>query len=108
MSKHLDFFWHTLLCTIPCAAELSVLIGVPVLGCLWPNSSSVVRMGTPSLALIKMPPYSASAAEDRTIFMILQKDIYWSIEGRITVLWDFGGLRREVEETADAAAGIAN
>ena len=73
MSKHLDFFWRTLLCTIPCAVELSVLRGFPVLGCLWPNYWSVVRMGTPSLALMKITPYSASAAEDRTIFMILQR-----------------------------------
>ena len=36
VSKHLDFFWRTLLCTITCAVELSVLRGVPVLCCLWP------------------------------------------------------------------------
>ena len=30
-------------------------------------------MGTPSLALMKIPPYSASAAEDRTIFIIMQR-----------------------------------
>ena len=37
------------------------------------DSWSVVRMGKPSLELMKIPLYSASAAEDRTIFMILQR-----------------------------------
>ena len=66
---------------ILCAVELSVLIGVSVFGCLWPNYWSVVRMGTPSLALMKIPPYSASSAEDRTIFMILQRTYIGPLRG---------------------------
>ena len=73
VSKQRDFFWRTSFCTIPCAVDLSVLRGVPVLGCLWPGSCSVVRIGTPSLVLMKSPLYSASAADDRTIFMILHR-----------------------------------
>ena len=65
-------------------------------------------MGTPSLALIKVPPYSASAAEDRTIFMILQRTYIGPLRGGSLFFWDFGGVRREAEETVDTAAGIAN
>ena len=68
--KKRDLFWSTLLCTILCAVELSVLRGVPVFGLLCPSSCSVVQIGTPSLALINIPPYSASASDDRTIFII--------------------------------------
>ena len=59
-------------------------------------------MGTPSLALMKILPYSASAAEDRTIFMILQTTYIGPLRG--------GSLFFGVLEgcDADAAAGIAN
>ena len=87
-----DFFWHTLLCTIPCVVELSVLRGVPVFGCLWPSSCSVVRIGTPSLALMNIPPYSASAADDRTVFIILHRTKISPFRGRIMVFWCLGGV----------------
>ena len=73
MSKQHDFFWRTLLCTIPCAVDLSILTGVPVFGCLWPSSCSVVRIGKPSFALMEILPYPASAADDKNIFMILHR-----------------------------------
>ena len=54
---------------IPWAVLLSVRIGVGSWGC--PSSSSVLRSGTASLALMKSPPSSASAAEDMTRRIIL-------------------------------------
>ena len=42
-------------------------------GCFWTSSCSVLRTGTPSLALMNISPYSASAEDDRTIFIILQR-----------------------------------
>ena len=54
----------------PCAVELSVCIGV--FGCGWPNSTSVVRIGTANFALMKSAPNSASAAELITALMICE------------------------------------
>ena len=68
--KTMRFFWSALLCTITCAVELSVLRGVPVSGFLCPSYCSVVQIGTSSLAMMNIPPYVASAADNRTIFMI--------------------------------------
>jgi hypothetical protein len=53
----------------PVAVVLSVSIGVGV--CLFPNSSNVVLRTTPSLALIKTSPISASDAEDMTCLRTL-------------------------------------
>ena len=54
---------------IPLAVELSVAMGVGSV-CLWPSSSRVVRMFSPSLELMNSPPNSASAADDMTFFKI--------------------------------------
>eukprot|EP00978_Attheya_sp_CCMP212_P017465 scaffold46546_cov49-Attheya_sp.AAC.1 len=45
-----------------CGAVLSVRIGVPSLGCGWPNSINVDLSGTDSCALRYRPAHSASAA----------------------------------------------
>ena len=52
----------------PTAVELSTKTGVGGWG--WPSSSRVVRRGVASLVLWKRAPNSASAAEERTIFIM--------------------------------------
>ena len=46
--------------------ELPVSLGVPRLGCGWPNSVKVWRMGTHSCAPRKIPPVSSSRSKDGT------------------------------------------
>ena len=66
MSKALDFFMRICEVRIACAVELSVSMGVPVVGCGWPISVRVVMMGQASCAPRKIPPVSASEAEAGT------------------------------------------
>ena len=54
----------------PLVVELSTWVGVA--GWRWPISLSVIRMGTPSLQVLKRDPHSASAAEDMTLLMIVE------------------------------------
>jgi len=68
MSIAFVLFGWTLLVTTACAAVLSVCIGVFGWGC--PISSSVLRVGTASRALINIAPISASAADDMTAQII--------------------------------------
>ena len=56
-------------CTVPCAVELSVWMGV--LPCRWPISIRVFRAGMASLAAKKIAPISASAALDITVLIRL-------------------------------------
>ena len=69
MSMALDFFWQNSLVAIPTAVELSTWMDVGPCG--HPISERVVRMGTAVWALIKMLPYSASAADAMILRMIL-------------------------------------
>ena len=65
----LDQRWRMVSFLMPLAVEFSVVIGV---GSFWVHfiSLSVVRMTSPYFALAKMPPTSASAAEDMTLLRI--------------------------------------
>ena len=56
---------------IPLVVLLSVMIGVG--GCFYPNSSNVVLNGTASVAFMNDPPLSASAADDITALISLDK-----------------------------------
>ena len=69
MSIALDLRWTTVSVIMPTAHLLSNCIGVGP--CLCPISSSVVRMGTASLALMKPEPVSDSWTEDMTASNIL-------------------------------------
>ena len=60
MSMALDMSCLTVLLMMPDAVELSVCIGVGPCGC--PISSNGVLSTSPSLALMKRPPNSTSAA----------------------------------------------
>ena len=48
------------------AVELSVDMRFPLAGCGWLSSDSAVMMGTACWPPMKMPPVSASAAEETT------------------------------------------
>ena len=65
----LDFFWKNSLVTMPTAVELSTWMSV--VPCGHPISERVVRMGTAVWVLMKMVPYSASAADVMILRMIL-------------------------------------
>ena len=56
----------------PFVVDLSVDMRVPLSGCGWLSSDSVVMMGTACWAPIKMPPVSAFAAEETRFCRILQ------------------------------------
>ena len=71
MSIALVCFGWIVLVTTPNAVELSIWIGVLGWGC--PISSNKTRMGTASLALIYNAPSSASAAEDITASIIVDR-----------------------------------
>ncbi len=68
MSMALSTFGRILLVSSACAVELLVCISVCVWG--WPDSSSIVRMETAVFALMNSAASSASAADDRTDFII--------------------------------------
>ena len=57
-----------MLLTMPSAVELSIWMGIG--GCVCPSSSSRLRSGMASSALMYRAPSSASAAEDMTDLMI--------------------------------------
>ena len=66
---NLDFFWRNSLVAIPTAVELSTWMDVGPCG--QPISERVVRMGTSVWALMKIVPYSSSAADAMILRMIL-------------------------------------
>ena len=65
----LDFFWRNSLVAMPAAVELSTWMAVGP--CVHPISERVVRMGTDVGLLMKMVPYSPSAADAMILRMIL-------------------------------------
>ena len=69
MSMVLDFFWRNSLVAMPTAVEFSTWMDVGT--CFHPISERVVRMGTAVWALMKMVPYSDSAADAMILCMIL-------------------------------------
>ena len=69
----LDLFWRNSLVAIPTAVKLSTWMAVGPCG--QPISERVMRMGTTVWALIKMVPYSASAADAMILRMILHTRI---------------------------------
>ena len=72
MSKAFESFWRRLAAKTPFAVELSVDMRVPLAGCGWLSSDSTVMMGTSCCLPMKMPPVSASAAEEATFCRVLQ------------------------------------
>ena len=65
----LEFFWKNSLVAMPNAVELSTWMDVGP--CFHPISERVVQMGTTIWALMKMMPYSASAADAMILRTIL-------------------------------------
>ena len=65
----LGLFWRNSLVTMPTAVNFSTWMAVGPCG--HPISDRVVRMGTAVWALMKMVPYSASAADAMILRMIL-------------------------------------
>ena len=72
MSKAFESFWRRLAVRTPFAVELSVDMRVPLAGCRWLSSDSAVMMGTAYWPPMKMPPVSASAAEETTFYRVLK------------------------------------
>ena len=72
MSKDFESFWRRLAVRTSFAVKLSVDMWVPLSGCGWLSSDSVVMVGTAFWPLMKMPPVSASAAEETTFGRVLQ------------------------------------
>ena len=68
MYMALDFFWRNSLVSMPTAVELSDWMAVGPCG--HPISDRVVRMGTDVWELMKMVPYSDSAADAIMLRMI--------------------------------------
>ena len=66
-----DRFCLTVSLAMPAAHALSGVMGVG--GCSCPNSSKVLRMWMASRALKNRAPNSASAAEARTFFIMLER-----------------------------------
>ena len=56
----------------PFAVELSVDMRVPMAGCQWLSLDSELMIGNAFWSLTKMPPVSASAAEETTFLRVLQ------------------------------------
>ena len=56
----------------PFTVELSVDMRVPLAGCQWLSSDSAAMMGTACWPPMKMPPVSASSAEETTFCRVLQ------------------------------------
>ena len=72
MSAAFEIFWRRLGVRTTFAVELSVDMRVPLAGCGWSSSDSAVTMGTSFWTPMKMPPVSASSAEETTFCRVLQ------------------------------------
>ena len=69
MSMALDLFWRNSLVVIPNAVEFSTWMAVG--HCGHPVSERVVRMGTDVWALMKIVPYTSSAADPMILRILL-------------------------------------
>ena len=81
MSKAFESFWRRLAVRKPFAVEFSVDMWVPLSGCGWLSSDSVVTVGTACWPLMKMPPVSASAVKEMTFCRVLQMTYMASLNG---------------------------
>ena len=77
MSNALDSVALMALVRRPWAVALSVVIKTPLGDWGWPISSKAVICGTASFAPRYIPPVSASAAEETTFGMVLQRT--WTV-----------------------------
>jgi hypothetical protein len=92
MLKDFESFWRILELRMPWAVLLSASRGGPVLGCLWPGSSSMARMGQVCRPPCQMLPVLASEAEETTFFMVLHRMSMAPLTR--SLLCQRGGLRR--------------
>ena len=69
MSMALDFFWRNYLVAMATAVKLFTWMAV--VPCFRPISERMVRMGTDVWALMKIVPYSSSAADPMILRILL-------------------------------------
>ena len=81
MSKAFEIFCQRLAVSTPFTVELLVYMQVPLAGCRWLSLYSAVMMGTACWPPMKMPPISASAAEETKFCRVLQMTWIASLSG---------------------------